>query len=76
MAVLTSNRSKVRQADFSGGQNSGDNPSNIGEAQAELLENCIITERGRCEQRKGLQRVGDNPDSLVSIWTFDDSSSA
>lgn len=73
MPVLTSNRAKVRQADFSGGQNSGDDAQNILENQAELLENCIITRRGKCTQRKGIARVGDNPDTLISIWTFDNS---
>ena len=75
MPVLTSNRAKVRQIDFSGGQNSHDDSQNLKENQAEIIENSIITQRGRCDQRKGLTRVGDNPDTLISQWTFDASSS-
>jgi len=75
MPVLTANRAKERVADFSGGQNSASEPSNLLPNQAELLENCIITKKGKCEQRKGLARVGDNPDTLISHWTFDASSS-
>src|SRR3990167_3728660 len=75
MPVLTANRVKERTDDFSGGQNSADEPAVIKENQAELLENTIITKRGKAEQRKGISRVGDNPDTLISHWTFDDSSS-
>jgi len=75
MALLTANRVKERIADFSGGQNSGDQPSALSENQAELLENTIITNKGKAEQRKGLARVGDNPATLISHWTFDASSS-
>ena len=71
MPILTSQRAKIRQADFSGGQNSGDDAASLKENQAELLENSTITSRGKCTQRKGLARVGDNPDTLISIWTFD-----
>lgn len=75
MPILTSNRAKVRQTDLSGGQNSGDDPHNLRDNQGELIENSIITEKGRCEQRKGLARVGDNPATLISLWTFDASDS-
>jgi len=75
MPLLTANRAKERVADFSGGQNSGDEPSSLLPNQAELLENTIISEKGKAEQRKGIARVGDNPDTLISHWTFDDSSS-
>jgi len=75
MPVLTANRFKERISDFSGGQNSSDEPSVIAQNQAELLENTLITKSGKAEQRKGYERVGDNPDTLISIWTFDASSS-
>jgi hypothetical protein len=75
MPVLTDKRAKIRQTDFSGGQNSGSEPSTLKPTEAELLANCIITERGKCEQRGGLARTGDNPDTLISHWTFDDASS-
>lgn len=75
MAVLTHNRVKERVADFSGGQNSGDEPGEIGQSQAELLENTVITKKGKAEQRKGIARTGDNPDTLISHWTFDASDS-
>jgi len=75
MPVLTAGRSKIRQIDFSGGQNSGDEPSNVGKNQAELIENSTISRKGKCVQRKGLTRIGDNPDTLISYWSFDNSSS-
>ena len=75
MPLLTSNRVKERVVDFSGGQNSGDEPSLIGINQAELVENTVITKTGKAQQREGIARVGDNPDTLISIWTFDASSS-
>lgn len=71
MPVLTSNRAKVSQIDFTGGQNSGDDPSTIKANQASLIENSYITEVGRLEQREGLTLVGDNPATLISKWTFD-----
>jgi hypothetical protein len=58
MALLTSNRVKLRQFDFSGGQNSADDGANIGENQAQLLQNCIITRKGRCTQREGITKLG------------------
>lgn len=58
MSVLTDSRVKVRQFDFSGGQNSGDEPAIIGDTQAQLLQNCIITKKGRCTQREGITKLG------------------
>ena len=73
MAVLTASRAKIRQIDFSGGQNSGDESASIKSNQAGLLENCMIWENGKVEQREGLALIGDNPATLISKWTFDDS---
>lgn len=58
MPNLTSNRAKVTQSDFSGGQNSGDDAASIGESQAQLLQNCIITRKGRCTERNGITVLG------------------
>ncbi len=58
MTVLLSNRVKYQQGDFSGGQNSGDEPASIGKTQATLLQNCIITKKGKCTQRKGITVLG------------------
>lgn len=58
MALLTAQRSKLRQQDFSGGQNSADNPTAIGKNQAQLLQNSIITLSGRCTQRLGITKLG------------------
>ena len=73
MPILTNKRAKVHQGDFSGGQNSGDDAHEVKETQAELLSNCIITRRGKVDQREGISRLGDNPDTLISHWTFDNS---
>ena len=71
MPILTSNRAKIAQIDFTGGQNSGDDPSTVKPNQATLIENSYITHIGRTEQREGLTLVGDNPATLISKWTFD-----
>jgi len=73
MPVLTAQRAKLNQIDFTGGQNSGDDPSTVKPNQATLIENSYITRVGMLEQREGLARVGDNPSTLISQWTFDNS---
>lgn len=55
---LLSSRVKLSQNDFSGGQNSGDEPASIGATQAQLLQNCIITRKGKCAQRNGITKLG------------------
>jgi len=71
MPQLTNNRAKERVNDFSWGQNSGAVPSNLLPGQAELLENCIISRKGRCEQRTGLTLLGtDNSTTNVILGLF------
>ncbi len=67
MPVLTANRVKERCSDFSGGQNSGAEPTDVKANQAELLENCIITRQGRCPQRLGLTLLGTNNSTANKI---------
>lgn len=71
--ILTSKRAKINQIDFTGGQNSGDDPATLKPNQASLIENSYITQVGKLEQREGLTLVGDNPATLISKWTFDNS---
>lgn len=71
LPVLTAKRNKVRQFNFLGGQNSASEAVAVGETQASLIENSYLTEVGKLEQREGLTRVGDNPATLISHWTFD-----
>lgn len=73
MPRLTANRVPIRVRSFNSGQNSSAEPTLS--AEPSVLENTIITDLGQAEQRKGLTRVGDNPDSLISLWTFDASDS-
>ena len=69
--LLTSKRTKLRQNDFSGGQNSSDEPANIGQNQAQLLQNCIITKKGKCKQRNGITKLGtNNSTSNVILGTY------
>lgn len=71
MSILTSNRAKLRQSDFSGGQNSADDGASIGLNQAQLLQNCIITKKGRVTQREGLTQLGTaNSTSNVILGLF------
>lgn len=68
MPVITANRVKYRQSDFSGGQNSSDEPASIGANQAVLLQNSIITKKGKCTQRAGLTELGtDNSTTNVIL---------
>lgn len=70
---LTSGRGKLRQSDFSGGQNSSDEPASIGATQAQLLQNCIITKKGKCKQRNGITVLGtDNSttDKILGLTHF------
>lgn len=60
MPTLVSNRTNLRQFDFSGGQNSSDEPASIGQTQAQLLQNCIITKKGKCTERNGITKLGTN----------------
>ena len=71
MSALINQRAKVSQIDFTGGQNSGDDPSAVKPNQASLIENSYITQIGKLEQREGQTLVGDNPATLISKWTFD-----
>lgn len=71
MPVLTSNRVKIRQIDFTGGQNSADDHSLVKPNQASLIENSYLLDAGKLEQREGQTLVGDNPATLISKWTFD-----
>lgn len=75
MPVLTASRVKERLNDFSGGQNSGSDTHTLLPNQCELIENSIITQKGKTLQRLGISRLGDNPSTLVAHWTFDASSS-
>lgn len=58
LPVLTANRVKVSQSDFSKGQNSSAHANEISQNEAALLENCIITKTGRVTQRKGITTLG------------------
>lgn len=73
MATLTANRTKLRQFDFSGGQNSGADPASIKETEAELLQNCIITKKGRLTQRLGLTLLGTSnstSNKILGIFNY------
>jgi len=66
-------KKQLRVQTFSRGQNSADEPSILKSGFAQKLENGIITQVGKVTSRKGLSRVGDNPDTLISEWNFNDS---
>jgi len=70
------NRETIRVQSFNAGQFSSGEPTVVPEGAASELQNVIIKNLGQAQQRKGLERKGDNPNSLVSHWTFDASSSA
>jgi hypothetical protein len=71
--ILTSNRVKIRRFDFSGGQNSGDDPASIGPNQAQLLQNSMITRKGRCTERLGITRLGtanSTTDPILGLFHY------
>lgn len=73
MSVLTSNRTKLVRDDFSGGQNSASEPNKLKENEASLLQNCIITRKGKCTQRKGLTLLGTSNSTtnrILGIYHF------
>lgn len=65
----------LRIQSFNKGQYSGFEPTVVPEGAASELKNVLINKLGQCQQRGGLSRQGDNPDTLVSHWKFDASSS-
>ena len=69
------NRTPVRVQSFNAGQQSAYQPTVVSEGGASEITNSIISNLGQVQQRLGLVRQGDNPDTLVSHWTFDASSS-
>ena len=74
MPILTAQRAKIRQTDFSGGQNSGDNPNEIGKIQAQLLQNSIITKHGRCTERTGITVLGtanSTTNKILGLFHYD-----
>jgi len=75
MSIRTNNKQKVRVQTFNLGQNSAAEPGVLTPGFASLIENGTITDLGKCAQRKGLTRTGENPDTLISEWRFDDGTS-
>lgn len=72
---ITRNKSKVRVPLFNGGENSTGEVSLVQTPQATLARNVVLDEPGKVIQREGLVRIGDNPDTLISHYTFDASDS-
>lgn len=75
MAITQSKRQPQRVRSFNRGQDSSAEPTVARESHATVLQDTIITELGEAKQREGLTRVGDDPDTLISHWTFDASDS-
>jgi len=71
---VTDRRIPQRVRTFNHGQDSGSEPTIARQGHGTVVQDTIITNLGEAEQRKGISRIGDNPDSLISRWTFDDSS--
>ena len=75
MAVLTAKRLAQRVRSFNHGQDSSSEPTIARVNHGTIVQDTIITKLGEASQREGLTRVGDNPDTLISHWTFDNSDS-
>ena len=75
MTIATNNKQQVRVRTFNGGMNSSSEPDIVPVGFATNIENGIIDKLGKVTQRKGTTRVGDDPATLISNWTFDASDS-
>jgi hypothetical protein len=76
MGIAINNKQVMRMQRFDLGQNSSDEPSVVTNGFAGLLENHLITNAGKVEQRGGLERVGDETDELKLSLNFNDSTVA
>lgn len=68
-------KTRVRVQSFNGGEDSTSEPGVVKTPFASLARNVSLKQLGKASQIEGNQRVGDNPDILVSRYTFDASSS-
>ena len=68
-------RTPFRVRSFNRGQFSDFEQTIVPEGAATELENVLIDEVGRVKQRGGLKLRGESPTSLISHWTFDNSTS-
>ena len=73
MPININNKIQLRNQAFNRGQNSNDSALTLKPGTLQLLENGVIDSVGDIDKRKGTTRVGDNPDSLISRWLFDNS---
>lgn len=72
---ITIKDQKIRVQVFNGGEDSTSEPAVVKPGFGSIVRNADISKLGKCTQTIGLTRIGDNPDKLVSQWTFDASSS-
>jgi len=75
MPVRINNKQQIRARVFVGGQNSADDPAVLQPGFAQKIQNAIINKAGEVVQRGGTTRIGDNPDTLISRWSFNATSS-
>lgn len=68
---ITEHEQKVRVSIFNGGEDSTSEKTLVVPPFATIARNCLLDEPGRIIQRLGLTAVGDNPDILISKYTFD-----
>lgn len=68
-------KQKIRVQTFNGGQDSSSEPAVVKSPFASIAQNVVLDELGKATQREGLSLIGDNPDTLISKWTFDASDS-
>jgi hypothetical protein len=73
MSKVTAGRQPIRVRSFNHGQDSSAEPTVARENHGTKVKDTIITKLGEAEQREGLARIGDNPDTLISRWTFNNS---
>lgn len=72
---IVKQKAKARVQTFNGGENSTAQSSAVKTPFGVLARNCTIDKLGKVSQRIGLARTGDNPDTLISQYTFAASSS-
>jgi hypothetical protein len=68
---ITKEKEKIRVQQFNGGEDSTGEKGIIQTPFCTLARNVLLDEPGKSIQRPGLVRTGDNPDTLISYYSFD-----
>lgn len=72
---IVRNKQKIRVQTFNGGEDSTSEPSVVQSPFASIARNTLLDALGKATARDGIVLTGDSPDTLISHYNFDASSS-